>query len=108
MQMYLETVPMPSMEVYNGKPYEANNVSHFEDWMQTTYHGVAKLGEKLPLTKDDKARMFLGQLDTYFEKRAELLGSDENFLFPRNRPSDKALEVSLPSWIYTHNQAGRA
>ena len=97
-KVYLETVPMPSMEVYSGKPQDKDKVVHFEDWMQTTYRGLtAELG-KLDwpfLSKEDKADMFLGQLDKYFKKREKLLGGDESYLFPRDRPSPAALQVSL-------------
>ena len=96
---------MPSMEVYSGNPKDKDKVTHFEDWMQTTYHGLtAELGKWPLLTKDDKAKMFLGQLNTYFEKRTALLGDDETFLFPRNRPDQDALKVKAPQGIH-HLQA---
>ena len=90
---------MPSMEVYSGKPDdkpEEKNM-HFEDWMQTTYSGtLADLDKKWGiLTTEDKAKLFLKQLGKYFEERKRLLGDDENFLFPRQRPNEKALEVEL-------------
>ena len=85
---------MPSMEVYSGKPQDKDKVVHFEDWMQTTYHGLTAELSKWPiLSKDDKAKMFLGQLNKYFEKREKLLGSDESYLFPRDRPNQAALQV---------------
>lgn len=94
LKVYLETVPMPSMEVYSGKPQDKDKVVHFEEWMQTTYSGLtAKIGKWLKLSEDAKAKMFLGQLNTYFEERKKLLGSDESYLFPRDRPSQAALQV---------------
>ena len=84
------------MEVYSGNPQDKDKVLHFEDWMQTTYHGLTAELSKWPvLSKDDKAQMFLGQLNKYFEERQKLLGSDESYLFPRHRPSQAALQVKL-------------
>lgn len=103
--MYLATVPMPSMEVYSGNPKDKDKVVHFEDWMQTTYHGLtAELGKWPGLSKDDKAKLFLGQLNTYFEKRTALLGDDETFLFPRHRPNEDALKVRFAPQMPHHLQ----
>ena len=103
--MYLATVPMPSMEVYSGNPKDKDKVVHFEDWMQTTYHGLtAELGKWPGLSKDDKAKLFLGQLNTYFEKRTALLGDDETFLFPRRRPNEDALKVRFAPQMPHHLQ----
>ncbi|KAL3142554.1 hypothetical protein ABBQ38_002876 [Trebouxia sp. C0009 RCD-2024] len=103
-EMYLETVPMPSMEVYSGKP--GDEPMHFEDWMQTTYQGVVAKMNKWPgLTTEDKAELFLRQLNKYFEERKRLLGDDENFLFPRQRPDSEALkELGMPfkDWLEHH------
>ena len=94
---------MPSMEVYSGKPQDKDKVVHFEEWMQTTYSRLTvKIGEWLDLSEDVKARMFLGQLNTYFEERKKLLGSDESYLFPRDRPNEAALQVKLPSAYCIH------
>lgn len=92
MQLYLTTVPMPSMEVYSGKP--GDPTMHFEEWMQTQYTGLAeRLGKWFKLGDEEKAELFLGQLNKYFEKREELLGDDDYYLFPRDRPSKEHLEV---------------
>lgn len=99
-QVYLETVPMPSMEVYSGKPQDKDKVVHFEDWMQTTYRGVtAELAKWPGLSKDEKAKLFLGKLNKYFVQRERLLGDDESYLFPRDRPSKDALKVEITSCI---------
>lgn len=99
-QVYLETVPMPSMEVYSGKPQDKDKVVHFEDWMQTTYHGVtAELANWPGMSKDEKAKLFLGKLNEYFVQRERLLGDDESYLFPRDRPSKDALKVENTSCL---------
>ena len=91
-QVYLDTVPMPSMEVYSGTPGDATQ--HFEDWMQTQYSPLTvQLGKWLDLSDNDKATEFLGQLNKYFEKRTALLGEEGTFLFPSRRPSPDALQV---------------
>lgn len=88
------------MEVYSGKPGEST--MHFEDWMQTTYHGVIAYMNDWPgLTTEDKAELFLQQLNKYFEERKRLLGDDENFLFPRQRPDKEALKVILALTLHT-------
>lgn len=85
---------MPSMEVYSGNP--GDKVLHFEEWMQTTYHGMTAEISKWPvLSTDEKAKLFLSQLNKYFQERKRLLGDDESFLFPRQRPNKEALEVIL-------------
>ena len=91
--MYLDTVPMPSMEVYSGTPKEPTQ--HFEDWMQTQYPELAqKVANWAHIDKETKASLFMNQLNTYFEKRKALLGDDEVYLFPRSRPTDAAMKVS--------------
>ncbi len=92
LQVYLDTVPMPSMEVYSGTPGDATQ--HFEDWMQTQYSPLTvQLGKWLDLSDNDKATEFLGQLNKYFEQRTALLGEEGTFLFPSRRPSPDALQV---------------
>ena len=92
MQLYLGTVPMPSMEVYSGVPSEPT--MHFEDWMQTQYSGLkSKVSKWVNLSDEQKAELFLGQLNSYFEHRNRLLGDDDYYLFPRDRPSKEALKV---------------
>lgn len=91
-QVYLDTVPMPSMEVYSGTPGDATQ--HFEDWMQMQYSPLTvQLGKWLDLSDNDKATEFLGQLNKYFEQRTALLGEEGTFLFPSRRPSPDALQV---------------
>ena len=91
-QVFLDTVPMPSMEVYSGTPGDATQ--HFEDWMQTQYSPLTvQLGKWLDLNDNDKATEFLGQLNKYFEQRTALLGEEGTFLFPSRRPSPEALQV---------------
>ncbi len=108
-QVYLDTVPMPSMEVYSGTPGDATQ--HFEDWMQMQYSPLTvQLGKWLDLSDNDKATEFLGQLNTYFEKRTALLGEEGTFLFPSRRPSPDALQVlsfclsshvhTVTNWVY--------
>ena len=92
LQVFLDTVPMPSMEVYSGTPGDATQ--HFEDWMQTQYSPLTvQLGKWLDLSDNDKATEFLGQLNKYFEQRTALLGEEGTFLFPSRRPSPDALQV---------------
>ena len=94
LQVYLDTVPMPSMEVYSGTPGKATQ--HFEDWMQTQYSPLTlAVGKWLDLSDEDKAAEFLGQLNTYFEKRTALLGEEGTFLFPSKRPSADSLQVCI-------------
>ena len=84
---------MPSMEVYSGVPSEPT--MHFEDWMQTQYSGLkSKLSKWANLSDEQKAELFLGQLNSYFEHRNKLLGDDDYYLFPRDRPSKEVLKVS--------------
>lgn len=91
---------MPSMEVYSGKPQDKDKVVHFEDWMQTTYRGAtAELAKWQGLKPPEKAELFLGKLNEYFEHRKRLLGDDENYLFPRDRPSKDALKVNRTSCL---------
>ena len=90
--MYLETVPMPSMEVYSGTP--TDQTQHFEDWMQTQYPKAAQyIANWAHVSDEEKATLFMGQLNTYFEERKKLLGDDEVYLFPRNRPNADQLKV---------------
>lgn len=104
-EVYLDTVPMPSMEVYSGNPHD--DTQHFEDWMQTQCSGLeVELGKWIELDDNSKAAMFLGQLNTYFQKRQELLGDDDVYLFPRQRPNDSALEeLAMPfkKWLQHHD-----
>lgn len=94
LQVYLDTVPMPSMEVYSGTAGKATQ--HFEDWMQTQYSPLTlAVGKWLDLSDEDKAAEFLGQLNTYFEKRTALLGEEGTFLFPSKRPSADSLQVCI-------------
>ncbi|KAL0051111.1 hypothetical protein WJX82_002242 [Trebouxia sp. C0006] len=103
-EVYLDTVPMPSMEVYSGTPGDATQ--HFEDWMQTQYSPLTvQLGKWLDLSDNDKATEFLGQLNKYFEQRTALLGEEGTFLFPSRRPSPDALqELGMPfkKWLEKH------
>ena len=83
---------MTSMEVYSGVPSEPT--MHFEDWMQTQYSGLkSKLSKWANLSDEQKAELFLGQLNSYFEHRNKLLGDDDYYLFPRDRPSNEVLKV---------------
>lgn len=101
LQVYLDTVPMPSMEVYSGNPHD--DTQHFEDWMQTQCSSLeVELGKWIELDDNSKAAMFLGQLNTYFQKRQELLGDDDVYLFPRQRPNDSALEVAPFQQVSDH------
>ncbi|KAL0031608.1 hypothetical protein WJX77_009640, partial [Trebouxia sp. C0004] len=103
-EVYLDAVPMPSMEVYSGSPGDATQ--HFEDWMQTQYSPLTvQLGKWLDLSDNDKATEFLGQLNKYFEQRTALLGEEGTFLFPSRRPSPDALqELGMPfkMWLEKH------
>lgn len=103
-EVFLDTVPMPSMEVYSGTPGDATQ--HFEDWMQTQYSPLTvQLGKWLDLNDNDKATEFLGQLNKYFEQRTALLGEEGTFLFPSRRPSPEALqELGMPfkKWLEKH------
>lgn len=92
---------MPSMEVYSGNP--SDETQHFEDWMQTQYSGLTvELGKWLDLSDNDRATMFLSQLNTYFQKRTELLGKDGAYLFPRQRPGESALQVNIAAVMVAH------
>lgn len=103
-EMYLDTVPMPSMEVYSGTP--TDQTQHFEDWMQTQYPKAAQyIANWAHVSDEEKATLFMGQLNTYFEERKKLLGDDEVYLFPRNRPiADQLKELGKPfkEWLLDH------
>ena len=62
--------------------------------MQTQYSGLkSRLSKWVNLSDEQKAELFLGQLNSYFEHRNRLLGEDDYYLFPHDRPSKKALKV---------------